>query len=156
MAGVKRIIGGTFEFIKDTAKQGAAIPKDVLGGMLEQAVKGVQQTPAQKQQAAKQAQQQMQQNAQQHKVKDEEELKKTREALAGLRAMQTQFAPRKQAPPSIYEQNMQELEKKKAQQVEAGKKQPMAVPTSKQSRGMLFAKKKPKGSEGLTKDSKVG
>ena len=56
MAGVKRIIGGTFEFIKDTAKQGAAIPKDVLGGMLEQAVKGVQQTPAQKQQAQKQAQ----------------------------------------------------------------------------------------------------
>jgi len=149
---VKQVIGGTFEFIKDTGKQAGKIVPDVLGGMLEQAVKGGQQTPAQKQQV----QQQMQQKTQQHKEKDEEELKKTRESLAGLRAMQAQFAPRKQVPPSVYEQNIQEEERKKAQQVEAQKKQPLNIPTSKQARGMLFGKKKTKGSEGLAKDTRVG
>lgn len=148
---VKRIIGGTFEFIKDTGKQAGKIVPDILGGMIEQAVQGGQQTPAQKQQAN----QQMQQKAAQVKKSDEEELKKARMALVGLKAMQSQFAPKKPNGPTIYEQNIQDLERKKAQQVEAQKNKPFVIPVSKQSRGMM-GMKKAKGSEGLTKDTKVG
>ncbi|MBI4067517.1 hypothetical protein HY407_03965 [Candidatus Gottesmanbacteria bacterium] len=153
---VKRIIGGSLEFIKDTAKKGAQIAPDILGGMLEQAVKGSQQTPAQKQQAA----QQMQQKQTQHQQKDEEELKKAREALAQLQKMQKTFAPKPQQAPRPYEATISDMEQKKAQEVEALKRQQsqaLPVPMSKQSRGMLFKKKKVnKGSEGLVKDTRVG
>lgn len=148
---VKKIIGGTFEFAGETAKKSAQVVPDVLGGMLEQAVKGGQQTAAQKQQAAKQ----MQQKTTDFKKKDEEELKKARESLAQLRRMQSQFAPKKQLEQRPYEAKIQEEEKKKAEEVEAQKTKPLVIPTSVQARGML-GKKKAKGSEGMVKDTRVG
>ncbi len=55
---VKQIIGGTFEFFKDTAKKGAAIPGEIAKVMFEQAINKVpQQAPEQKQQEQKQIQQ---------------------------------------------------------------------------------------------------
>lgn len=88
--------------------------------------------------------------------KDEEEAKKLRLFLQStpthLRSAQKPEAPRP------YEAAM-EQERKKAEAVEAQKKQqqPLSMPTSKQSRGMLGAKKKPKSSDfEAGKNIKVG
>ncbi len=149
---VKKVIRDSFEFVKNTGKQAGKIVPDVLGGMLEQAVKGGSQSAAQKQQAA----QQMQQQTTSYKQKDEEELKKTRDALAALQRMQRTFSPKQKPAPRPYEATISEEEQRKAAATEAQKKQPLAVPVSKQTRGMLFGKRKIKGSEGMVKDTRVG
>lgn len=148
---ISHVASDSFEMVKDTVKQAGKIPIDVAGGMMEQAVSGGQQTAAQKQQS----QQQVQQKAAGYKQKDEEELKKTRDALNQLKRMQNMYAPKPQQTPRLYEATIEDEERKKAAQVEAQKKQPLAVPTSKQTRGML-GKKKTKGSEGMVKDTRVG
>lgn len=68
--------------------------------------------------------------------------------------------PQKQQELRSQEVVVQDEERKKAMQVEAQKKnsQALAMPTSKQARGMLGGKKRSanKGFEGLQKDTKVG
>ncbi|MBI2611154.1 hypothetical protein HYW54_00220 [Candidatus Gottesmanbacteria bacterium] len=161
--GVKKIIRDSFEFVKDTAKQGAKIPPDLFGGMIEQAIKGPKLTSAQQQQqqVKQQAQMQLQKQGEDFKTKDEEELKKAREKLEQLRRMQAMYATRQEQKLRPYEETIQDKERQKAQEVEAQKKkvsQQLPVMTTKPKRGSLFGflKRKIKGSEGLVKDTKVG
>lgn len=157
---VKQIIRDSFEFFKDTGRQAGKLVPDLLGGMFEQAIKGPKQTSGQTQ-ANKQAQQALQLKKDEFKTKDGEELKKAREKLEQLRRMQTTYAPRQEQELRPYEQNIQDLERKKAMAVEVQKKkisQQLPVINQKPKRGSLFGflRRKPKGMEGLVKDTKVG
>ncbi len=158
---ISNIITGGFEVVKDSARQIAeTIGPDKL---LEQAM-GVRKSGNEMADYLKNVGDptltgdKLKQAENQFKSEDEKKLEEARKMLSAIPAHMR--LPQKQQQPSAYEQTVQEEERKKAQAVEAQKRQSqsMAMPTSKQARGMLFGKKKSanKGFEGLSKDSKAG
>lgn len=159
---ISGLIKGGFEFTKDSAKQIAdTVAPDKL---LEQAVSGV---PPQKGEFSEYlkslgpnlSEEELAKKKKEFEERDQKELEEERKKLWATVPPHMRL-PEKPKPLRPYEQAIQEEEKKKAMAVEAQKKQPqqVAVPTGKQPRGMLFAKRKPaaKGFEGLQKDTKVG
>ncbi|KKR34230.1 MAG: hypothetical protein UT63_C0004G0017 [Candidatus Gottesmanbacteria bacterium GW2011_GWC2_39_8] len=93
--GIKNIIGGTFEFAGETVKKAAEIPTDVLGGMLEQGLKG-QSTQQQKQtDDPSVSPKEYQDKTEDQKRKDEEEANSVRIAL-GLAKQFTQPTRKKE------------------------------------------------------------
>lgn len=157
---VKKIITGGLEFVKDSAKQLAqtvspdALVKQALG----------QQTINEFTDYLKNLGPNLSPEEMEKKKKEysDEEQKKLEEARNLIKSAMPDHMRLSQRPPvpGPYEEAMKEEERKKAFEVEAANKgpKPLAMPTSKQSRGMLFGKKKSvnKGFEGLQKDSKVG
>ncbi len=158
---ISNIITGGFEAVKDSAKQIA----DTVGPdkLLEQAI-GTTKSGNEMSDYLKNigdpslTGDKLKQVEDQYKSEDEKKLEEARKVLSAIPAHMK--LPQKRQQPSAYEQTVQEEERKKAQAVEAQKRQSqsMAMPTSKQTRGMLFGKKKSanKGFEGLSKDSRAG
>lgn len=158
---ISSIITGGFEAVKDSAKQIA----DTIGPdkLLEQAI-GVKKSGNEMAEYLKNVGDptltgdKLKQKENEFKTEDEKKLEAARKMLSAIPAHMR--LPQKQSQPGAYEQTVQEEERKKAQAVEMQKRQSqaMAMPTSKQARGMLFGKKKSanKGFEGLVKDSKTG
>lgn len=160
MIKVKKIITGGLEFVKDSAKQLAqTVSPDTL---VKQALG--QQTNSEFTDYLKGLGPNLSPEGMEKKKKEyaDDEQKKMEEARNLIKAALPDHMrlPQKPATPGPYEAAIQEEERKKAQQVEAQKRnpQPLSMPTSKQTRGMLGGKKKSanKGFEGLQKDSKVG
>lgn len=157
---VKKIITGGLEFVKDSAKQLAqtvspdAMVKQALGQPPKSEFSdylkklGPDLSPSE-----------LEAKKQEFQTDEEKKLAEARNALKA--AIPDHMKPvQRQKTLGPYELAVQEEERKKAQRVEAMKKspQPLSQPTSKQSRGMLFGKKKSanKGFEGMQKDTKVG
>ncbi|MBI3379279.1 hypothetical protein HY029_00830 [Candidatus Gottesmanbacteria bacterium] len=160
MIKVKKIITGGLEFVKDSAKQIAQTvspdalarqalgqqPKNEFGDYLKNL--GPNLSP-----------EEMEKRKQEYQTSEQKELEEARKVLKNTtpRHMQPEQKPPELRP---FEVLAQEEERRKAQQLEAQKKnpQPLPMPSSKQARGMLGGRKKSanKGFEGLQKDSKVG
>ncbi len=161
MSKLKKIISVGFEAVKDSAKQIA----DTVGPdkLLEQAM-GVQKSGNEMADYLKNigdptlTGDNLKKKEEELKTDDEKKLEEARKMLTSVPAHMR--PTQKQEQPRAYEQTVQEEERKKAQVIEMQKRQSqaMAMPTSKQARGMLFGRKRQtsKGFEGLVKDSKVG
>lgn len=158
---VKKIISSGFEVLRDSAKQ---LADTVAPGVLiEQALGkpgGSEVTDyLQKIGDPELKGEKLQEKQRELKEKEQKELEEARKLLQAAVPAHMKLPPK---PPGLrpYEVTIQEEEQKKAQAIEAAKKnlQPLAMPSSKQARGMLFAKKKSggKGFEGLAKDTKTG
>jgi hypothetical protein len=165
MSVVKKIIHNTFETLKegvvDSAKQiGETVsPKAILEQVLNSPPKkdefsqflmqggGSDLSPAE-----------LEKKKLEYASSDSSQLEEARRALSSN--PDHMRMPQKQKEPTPYEKTVEDQERKKAQAIEAQKRQSqqMAPPTSKQARGMLGGKKKSanKGFEGFSKDSKTG
>ncbi len=157
---VKKIITGGLEFVKDSAKQLAQTvsPDELLRQALGQQPQN-EFTDYLKKVGKDLTPEEMAKKKSEFQTEEQRKLEEARKVIKA--AMPAHMRPSQQQPaPRPYEVSVQEEERKKAQQVEAVKKtpQPLAMPVSKQSRGMLFGKKKSvnKGFEGMQKDTKVG
>ena len=160
MSKVKKIITGGLEFVKDSAKQLAqtvgpdALVKQALGQQ-----KNSEFTDYLKNLGPDLTPEEIEEKKKEIKSDEEKKLEEARNAIKAAIPDHMKLLP-KQPSSRPYEATIQEEERKKAQQVEAMKKssQPLATPTSKQARGMLFGKKRSanKGFEGMQKDTKVG
>lgn len=160
MIKLKKIIEGGLESTNDSVKQLArtvspdALVKQALGQQQKNEFTeylktvGKDLTP-----------QEMEEKKKEFAEKDEKEKEEAQKIISA--AIPPHMRPAKKPPaPRPYEATIRQEEEKKAQQMEAAKKQPqpLITPASKQSRGMLGAvrKKGQKGFEGLQKDTKVG
>lgn len=155
---IKGILEGGLEVVKDSAKQVASTVSPTA--LLESAFgakKGNEVTQyLQNLSDPNLSPQQLKEKAVQMAEKDEKELEKARALLTTI-PTHMKVAPNAPAM-SAYETTIAEMEQKKAIAVEMQKKQQAqsAVAPKGKVRGNLFGKKKIKGSEGLTKDSKTG
>lgn len=160
MSKVKKIITGGLEFVKDSARQLAqtvnpdTLARQALGQQPKSEFSeylknlGPDLTP-----------EEMEKKKQEYSDSEQKKLEEARNTIKAALPDHMKLS-QKPSTPTPYEANIQEEERKKAQQVEAMKKnpQPLPMPSSKQARGMLFGKKKSvnKGFEGMQKDTKVG
>lgn len=161
MSKLKKIITGGFEAVKDSAKQ--IVDTVSPGAIVEQALghQGGKKDELSDylQNLSSVSSEELEKKKKELTEEDQKKLEETRKKL--LTTMPSHMRPQ-QKPPGLrpYETTIQEEEKKKAQAVEAQKKQSQSVPApaGKQPRGMLFGKRKTggKGFEGLVKDTKVG
>lgn len=155
---VKKIGEGTLEVVKDSARQ---IGKTVSPGtLLEQAIgpkKESEFTTYLKNLDEKNlTPEEFEKKKQELAQKDKTEAEKVRALLGTPTHMKLPQKPKSLRP---YEAAIQEEERKKALAIEAQKKhpQPLMQPMSKQARGMLGAKKRPKSSDfEAGKNIKVG
>lgn len=159
MIKVKKIITGGLEFVKDSAKQLAqTVSPDA---MLKQALGQPQKNEFSeylKKQGPDLTPEEMEKKKLEYAESEQKKLDDARNVIKAAIPDHMRL-PQKPQAPRPYEALIQEEERKKAQQVEAMKKgpQPLSMPTSKQTRGMLGGKRKTqKGFEGLQKDTKVG
>ncbi len=160
MSKLKKIITGGFEIVKDSAKQ---LAKTISPGEMVKQALGQQQasefTDYLKNISPDLSKEDLEKKKKELSEDDQKKLEEARRKLFNTIPPHMRVQPK---PPGLrpYEATIQEEERKKAQAVEAQKKQPqpMATPSGKQPRGMLFGKKKTggKGFEGLAKDTKVG
>lgn len=162
MSIAKKIIKGSLEIVKESAKQLA----DTLSptAFLEQALGS---KPKRDDEFAKYlkglggdlSKEQMEEKRKEFDESDEKKLEIARKMIKAALPSHMQL-PYTQRQPRPYEVSVQEMERKKAAAIEAGKKQQQSAvaPAGKQPRGMLFGVKKKggKGFEGLAKDTKVG
>lgn len=162
MSVAKKIIKGGLEILKDSAKQladtisPAAILEQALGKKKQreddfgQYLKGI---------GGDLSPEQIEKRRKEFEKTDEQKLEDARKMIKAALPSHMRLAPRPVAP-RPYEMTIQDMEKKKAAAIEAGKKQQQSAvaPAGKQARGMLFGVKKKggKGFEGLAKDTKVG
>lgn len=161
---IKSIITNTFEAVKDSAKQ--IVDTVSPGVMVEQALGQQQSQSSEFTEYLKNAgpnlspeeiEKKKQEFAQSDQSKLEEERKKLFSSIPAHMKL-----PQKQKPPRPYEAVIQEGERKKAQAVEAQKKQAgaqISAPAGKQARGSLFARKKKHVSTGfevIKGDKKAG
>lgn len=160
MIKVKKIIIGGLEFVKDSAKQLAqtvspdALVKQALGQQT-----GNEFTDYLKGLGPNLSPEEMEKKKKEYADDEQKKMEEARNLIKAALPAHMRL-PQKPAIPGPYEAAIQEEERKKAQQVEAQKKnpQPLSTPISKQTRGMLGGKKRSanKGFEGMQKDSKVG
>jgi len=160
MSKVKKIIEGGLEFAKDSAHQ---LTKTISPGeMIKQAL-GQQPknefTEYLKTVGKDLTPEEYEKKKQEYENNAKKEEEEARKVIAAALPAHMRLPP-KQKELRPYEKMLQEEEQKKAEAAEIRKKQPqpLAMPTSKQSRGMLFGKRKSanKGFEGMQKDTKVG
>lgn len=162
MSIAKKIIKGSLEIVKESAKQLA----DTLSptAFLEQAIGH---KPQREDEFAKYlkglggdlSKEEIEKKRKEFDTSDQKKLDDARLLIKAALPPHMQIPTSRERQQRPYEQSMHELERKKAADVEAQKRQqPMPAPTSKQARGMLFGVKKKggKGFEGLAKDTKVG
>ena len=159
MSKIKKVIHGGFEIIKDSARQ---LAKTVSPDEMAKQALGQQKSEFSqflKDLSPDTTPEQLENKKQELAAEDQKKLEEERKKLQLNYVPEHMKLPPKPKEPRPYEAAIQGEERKKAAAVEAQKKSlPMIItPTSKQSRGMLFAKKKqPKGIEGLQKDAKAG
>lgn len=160
MQKIKKIITGGLEFVKDSAKQLAqtvspdALARQALGQQPKNEFSeylknlGKDLSP-----------EELEKKKQEFSTDEQKKMAEARKTLQAAIPAHMR-PPQQQQKLRPHEAAIQEEERKKAMQAEAQKKSspPVISPTSKQSRGMLFGKKKSanKGFEGLQKDTKVG
>lgn len=160
MPKLKKIITGGLEIVKDSAKELAqtlspdALVKQALGQQPKNEFSeylknlGKDMTP-----------EELEKKKQEYSSDEQKKMDEARKAIAAAIPDHMKL-PQKQQELRPQEVVEQDKEREKAMQVEAQKKnsQALAMPTSKQARGMLGGKRKSanKGFEGLQKDSKVG
>lgn len=155
---VKKIIEGSLEFAKDSAKQLAQTvsPDALIKQALNQQPKN-EFTEYLKTVGKDMTPEEYEKKKQEYEASSKKEEEEAKKVIAAALPPHMKLPP-KQTELRPQEKMLQEEEQKKAQQVEAAKKspQPLVTPVGKK-RGMLGAKPKAqKGFEGMQKDTKVG
>ena len=151
MSKVKKIIGGLLEggieIVKDSARQlaGAVSPVKIIEQVVSQPkTEDGEVTKYLKDLSGNLSEGDIEKKKKELEEKKQQELEEARKSIQS--AIPAHMRPRPEPKePSIYEQNVQDEERKKALAVEAQKKQQAQSsfpPSGKQQRGSLFAKKK--------------
>jgi hypothetical protein len=160
----KKFLEGSLEVVKDTTKQAASIVSP--GKIIEQAI-GTNTSSSNRNEFSEYlknlskntSEEEIARKKQELGIKDQKEIDEARNLLKTTVPMHMRPIPQT-AQPRPYEITVREMEEKKAQAIEAQKKQQtIAAPSGKQARGSLFARKKKsaqQGFEGMKKDTKSG
>lgn len=151
MSVAKKIITGGFEIVKDSAKQLADTVSP--GKLIEQAIgskpQGNEFADYLKGLGPNLSPQELEKKKKEHSESDQQKLEEERKKLQVAPTIPAHMRlPEKPKELRPYDAKNQEDEGKKAQIVEAQRKnQPLADPKSKQSRGMLGARRRPKSAD---------
>jgi len=150
MSKVKSIITGGFEIVKDSAKQLADTVSP--GKLIEQAIgskpQGNEFSEYLKNSGPNLSPEELEKKKKELSEADQQKLEEERRKLPGISTTPAHMRPpERQKELRPYDANIQEKEREKAQIVEAQKKQPFVNPSSKQTRGMLGARRRPKSAD---------